>query len=126
MKLGLAIDWQAPAGAQIVAQIKDIIRSGKLKPGERLPGVRETAVEAGISFNTAARAYRQLRDGGWVVMRQGQGAYVAKPLLEEMDPEDRDQRLRELAQKYLYEASRLKADPAEAVRMLELTAAGDI
>jgi DNA-binding transcriptional regulator YhcF (GntR family) len=119
MKLGLAIDWQAPAGAQIVAQIEEIIRSGKLKPGERLPGVREAALEAGISFNTAARAYRQLRDAGWVVMRQGQGAYVANPLREEMDPQERDQKLRELALKYLYEASRLKAAPDEAVRVLE-------
>jgi 2-aminoadipate transaminase len=49
---------------------------GSRKPGERLPGVRELALQEGISLVTARNVYALLRDKGLIVVRQGSGSFV--------------------------------------------------
>jgi GntR family transcriptional regulator len=52
--------------------------SAELAPGSELPSVRRMAVDLGIHFNTVAEAYRTLAEEGWIELRQGRGATVAK------------------------------------------------
>ncbi|MDQ3565128.1 MAG: GntR family transcriptional regulator [Pseudomonadota bacterium] len=51
-----------PLKAQVVQQISDFIRSGKLKPGAALPSTRSLGEQRGISPETVRRAYVQLRE----------------------------------------------------------------
>ncbi|MGH8468669.1 MAG: GntR family transcriptional regulator [Gammaproteobacteria bacterium] len=51
-----------PLKAQVVQQISDFIRSGKLKPGASLPSTRSLGEQRGISPETVRRAYVQLRE----------------------------------------------------------------
>ena len=53
-----------PLYLQIAEQVRRLIALGALRPGERLPAVRELAVRARVNRNTAARAIQQLEADG--------------------------------------------------------------
>lgn len=61
---------------QIAEQVKYLIVRGELKPGERLPSVRELARELNVNQNTVVRAYLQLEHEQVVVSRRGGGTTV--------------------------------------------------
>ena len=65
-----------PIYAQIADGFRDQIRSGVLKDGERLPSVRELAMELTINPNTIQRAYRELEVQGWIASVPGKGSFV--------------------------------------------------
>lgn len=65
-----------PLYLQIAEQVRRLIALGALRPGERLPAVREIAVRARVNRNTAARAVQQLEADGIVRTRVGQGTFV--------------------------------------------------
>jgi GntR family transcriptional regulator len=62
---------------QISEQIRRLVALGALRPGDRLPTVRELAARTRVNRNTAARAFRQLESEGIVRTRVGQGTFVA-------------------------------------------------
>lgn len=70
----------APARAvdEISAQVREMIASGRLKPGDRLPAERELASRLHVSRNTLREALRALEHAGIVEMRKGAsgGAFV--------------------------------------------------
>jgi len=67
----------AGAGAEsIAANIEEAISSGALAPGDVLPPVRELAAQLGVNANTAAAAYRLLRDRGAVETAGRRGTRV--------------------------------------------------
>lgn len=66
-----------PIGVQIKGQIEYGIVSGSLKPGTRLPSVRELAAAEGVAHVTVSHVYRDLKREGLIVVRPGQGTYVA-------------------------------------------------
>jgi DNA-binding transcriptional regulator YhcF (GntR family) len=63
--------------AQLKGQIEFGIMSGALRPGMRLPSVRELAAGEGIAHVTVAHVYRELNADGLIRIRPGQGAFVA-------------------------------------------------
>lgn len=63
--------------ASIYDHFRGLIASGRLGAGERLPSVRQTALDLGIAPGTAARAYKQLERDGLVTSRTGAGTRVA-------------------------------------------------
>lgn len=67
---------QAPIYEQIIKQIKVMITSGKLKPGEALPSVRGLARELGISALTVKKAYDALEEEGLTVTVHGKGSFI--------------------------------------------------
>src|SRR4029450_7205336 len=66
-----------PISRQIAEQIATLCVSGGVKPGERLPSVRELARDLGVNQNTILRVYERLCREGVLEMRQGQGAFVS-------------------------------------------------
>ena len=65
-----------PIYRQIIQQVKYLVASGRLSPGEELPPIRNLAKQLLINPNTVARAYRDLESEGIVVSRQGAGTMV--------------------------------------------------
>lgn len=65
-----------PFYRQIVELVKFGIARGALEPGERLPTVRQMAVDLSINPNTVVRAYRQMEIEGVLVTQQGSGTFV--------------------------------------------------
>ncbi len=66
-----------PISRQIVDQIASLCASGTLRPGERLPSVRELARELAVNQNTILRVYERLAGDGLIDVRHGQGTFVA-------------------------------------------------
>ena len=65
-----------PIYAQITDGIRQQISAGVLQKGDKLPSVRELAVELSINPNTIQRADRQLEIEGWIATVPGKGCFV--------------------------------------------------
>lgn len=76
--LSFVLDFRSgvPIYVQIVEQVQQLVVSGKLKPGDQLPTVRQLASELRVNFNTVARAYRMLDEAGLISTQQGRGTYL--------------------------------------------------
>ncbi|BFL47730.1 GntR family transcriptional regulator [Lactonifactor longoviformis] len=66
-----------PIYEQITSQIKQMIMSGELRPGDALPSMRLLAKELRISVITTKRAYEDLERDGFICTQVGKGSYVA-------------------------------------------------
>jgi GntR family transcriptional regulator len=69
-----------PAYLQLVRQVREALRLGWLKPGDRLPTVRDVVASSGVNANTVLKAYRELELSGLVAARQGSGTFVTASL----------------------------------------------
>lgn len=69
--LGVAIetDGSSPAYLQLYEQLRDLILSGRLSPGDRLPSTRAFASELSLSRTTLVAAYDQLQSEGYLETR---------------------------------------------------------
>jgi GntR family transcriptional regulator len=78
-----------PFYRQIIEQIKFGISRGRLSPGDRLPTVRQLAVNLSINPNTVIRAYRELEIEGVLETHQGSGTFVGhqKPEIDQLEKE---------------------------------------
>lgn len=76
MDIRIDPDSAVPIYQQIVNSIKHQVATGRLKPGEQLPTVRELAADLRINPNTVARAYDQLDSDSVISTQQGRGTYV--------------------------------------------------
>jgi GntR family transcriptional regulator len=66
-----------PIYLQIVNQVKYLVASGRLAPGEELPPIRALAEQLIVNPNTVARAYRELERAGVVEKRRTAGTFVS-------------------------------------------------
>jgi len=65
---------------QIVSGIQQQVDERILRPGTRLPSIRQFAQDHQISRFTVVQAYDRLVASGYVKSRRGSGFYIAKPL----------------------------------------------
>lgn len=65
-----------PLYRQIIEQVKFAIAGGNLQPGDRLPTVRQLAVDLSLNPNTVIRAYREMEIEGLLDTQQGSGTFV--------------------------------------------------
>lgn len=61
---------------QLIDNIRHLILSGEIKPGEKLPSVRNLAKELGINPNTIQKAYNELERQGIILTLPGRGSVV--------------------------------------------------
>jgi GntR family transcriptional regulator len=67
-----------PPYLQIVQQVKQDIRMGLLKEGDKLPTVKEVVTMIAVNPNTVVKAYRELESLGLVEGRAGIGTFVLR------------------------------------------------
>src|SRR3954449_6027436 len=77
MQIHISPSDGVPIYLQIVNQIKYLVSSGRLTPGEELPPIRSLAERLVINPNTVARAYRELEVEGLVEKRRTAGTFVS-------------------------------------------------
>jgi GntR family transcriptional regulator / MocR family aminotransferase len=66
-----------PLGSQLVRELREAIRSGRLVAGERLPSSRMLAGELGVSRGLVLDCYQQLQAEGFLTSRGGSATRVA-------------------------------------------------
>ncbi len=76
LKVNLDFSSGTPIYIQIVDQVRALLLSGDLKPGDQLPTVRQLASELRVNFNTIARAYRLLDEAKLISTQRGRGTYL--------------------------------------------------
>lgn len=95
------IEWSfsndKPIYAQIVEQIKKLIVSGELKPGEKIAAVRELAGEAEVNPNTMQRALAELEQTGLIYTQRTSGRFITDnmALIQKMKDELANEKIRE-------------------------------
>jgi GntR family transcriptional regulator len=62
---------------QIREQIRLLILTGQLQPGDELPSIRAVAAELSINPNCVSSAYASLEAAGWLSTAEGSGIFVA-------------------------------------------------
>ena len=102
------IDYNSsqPIYQQVIEQIKLTVVNGGIKPGDRMPSIRELAKKLKINPTTTARIYNELAHEGVLILRQGQGAFVA-PKVVSLASEEIHRIISEYARKMLVEGLRL-------------------
>ena len=114
------MNWQfsndAPIYAQLIGQIRAGIVSGAFSPGERLPSVRDLAMEAGVNPNTMQRALTELEREGLLVSGGTSGRSVTQD--EAVLVAMREQTLEELARECAEKFMTFGVTPTQAAQLL--------
>jgi GntR family transcriptional regulator len=76
MKISIDIDDPAPPFAQLIAQVKSAVQSGRLRPGQPLPSIRQLANDLALNLKTVAKAYRLLERDAVIQTRGYRGSFV--------------------------------------------------
>jgi GntR family transcriptional regulator len=78
MDITINVTDGVPIYRQIVNQVKYLVASGLLRPGEELPPIRTLALQLKVTPNTIVKAYGELEIAGVVQKRQGSGTFVSE------------------------------------------------
>ena len=91
MAIEIKLDLKSgvPFYRQIIDQVKAAIATESLSPGDRLPTVRQLAVDLSINPNTVSRAYTELELTGLVETQMGSGTFVGNRPVKRDDVERR-------------------------------------
>jgi GntR family transcriptional regulator len=107
----------SPIWSQIEEGVRRLVASGALEPGAAVPSVRDLARELNVNPATVAKAYQRLTESGLLVVRRGDGTYVAdRP--PAMSRAERARILRDAATRYAALAATLGVTEDDAADAL--------
>jgi GntR family transcriptional regulator len=109
---------RTPIYAQLERVLRAAIATGRLKPGDQLPTVRQLAVDLSINANTVARVYGELERQGVIETRRGVGSFVSATPAEAHPPHEHERRLGGFVTRVLADADRLGFTADELARAI--------
>ena len=118
MQLYIATGDGVPIYLQIANQVKHLIASQRMAPGDEMPPIRVLAHQLLVNPNTVARAYLELERAGLVVKRHGSGTYIS----DQGSPLGRKERLKILTERVdalVTEASHLQVTPEDLLKLIK-------
>ena len=102
---------------QIIDEIRKNIICGVYAPGDRVPSVRQLAMDASVNPNTVQRAFSLLEEEGLLVSKSTTGRYVTEDA-ERIAKEREKERLKTVKE-LLKAASSLGITPRELIEMIK-------
>lgn len=111
-----------PIYAQLERAIRAEIAAGRLRSGDRLPTVRQLAVELRINANTVAKVYSELERVGVLATQRGVGTFVREPNdvhLPKPNARERERKLLQLTDRLLADAHAAGLGIDDIIRHLE-------
>jgi GntR family transcriptional regulator len=109
-----------PLYAQLERAIRVAIATGRLRPGGKLPTVRQLAVDLRINANTVAKVYGELEHSGVLETRRGVGTFIRDVGSRAASIPDRERQLADLADRFLAGADALGFSADEAITFLKV------
>lgn len=77
MNIQLDLTDGVPIYRQIANQIRYLVASGQLMPGDEIAPVRSLAMQLKVTPNTVVKAYKELESAGVLYKRRGAGTYIS-------------------------------------------------
>ena len=110
-------DNNRPIYIQLVESLRIKIISGKFKPGERLPSVRELALITKVNPNTMQKALAELEEEGLIYTERTNGKFVTenKELIEKIKIE----LAKEKVKKFINDVNDIGITCEEAIQYLQ-------
>lgn len=118
MQIRISQEDGTPIYQQVMHQVRLLVSTGRLEPGEQLPAVRRLARQLLINPNTVARAYRELESGGVVKSRPGVGVFVAEGS-SPLSRKEKNRLVNERIDALLIEADQLNFDTETVLTMVK-------
>lgn len=113
--------WSLNSDRPIYAQILEVIQlriiSGRYRPGEKIPSVRDLAAEAGVNPNTMQKALAELERNGLVVTQRTSGRMVTEDM--DMIQTTRNKLAREQVCEFIDKMKELGFSKREVVELFE-------
>ena len=107
-----------PIYQQIVAGMRREVLTGIFGPDQRLPSIRDLALELKVNPNTIAKAYQEMEQMGVIYFKRGQGAFVA-PRQEEERMQEARQEIGRLFSEIISIARSMNLPPQQLHSILE-------
>src|SRR6516162_2462799 len=92
-----------PVYRQLIDQVQAGIASGTLSVGDRLPTVRQAAVDLEVNPNTVMRAYREMEIRGVLDTQQGTGTFISYEPVKQ-DAVERQRQLNQIVSEFVARA----------------------
>ena len=108
---------EIPIYIQLVEQLKIYIISGTLKPGERLPSIRELALQTKVNPNTMQKALSEMEDLKLVYTERTNGKFVTED--QELINKYKKQYADEISKKYFKSMENIGFNNVETISYLE-------
>jgi DNA-binding transcriptional regulator YhcF (GntR family) len=115
--MNFVFDNNAPIYIQLVEQLRIHIISGRLSAGERLPSVRDLALQIKVNPNTLQKALSELEDAGLIFTERTNGKFVTEDL--SLIEKERLEYANELSQKFILNMENIGFTKQEAIKYLE-------
>ena len=100
-----------PLWLQLRNRLVYLISSGQIAAGEKLPTVRELAVDLQIHYNTVGKVYQDLEKDGYITSKRGRGTFADSAYLANRDAAVNP--AESLTDRYIQDASSLGLNPDE-------------
>ena len=116
-KVTFVFDNNIPIYVQLVEQIKIHIISGRLSPGERLPSVRDLALQTKVNPNTMQKALSELEQTGLIFTERTNGKFVTTD--ESLINKYKKEYAYKLSQNFFVSMKNIGFDNFEAIKYLK-------
>lgn len=119
--------WNLTSDRPIFMQIIEIIQleiiSGKYRPGDKLPSVRDLASEAAVNPNTMQKALSELERSGLVYSQRTSGRFITEDV--KMIEELKSSLAKEKIHEFLENMQKLGFQKEETIRLMMETLKGE-
>ena len=106
-----------PIWLQLRNRLIYLITSGYYACGDKLPTVREMAVDLGINYNTVSKVYQDIERDGYIVSKRGRGTFVHDKYRSAS--ETADNAVDSLADVFIQQCRELGVPRADIVELVE-------
>ena len=115
--MNFIFDNDRPIYIQLVEQLKEYIVSGEFKAGEKLPSVRDFAMQIKVNPNTVQKALAEIENQKLIYTERTNGKFVTEneELIENVKKELANQKV----QKYFQDMNKLGIDKQDAITYLQ-------
>lgn len=117
MKMNYEFDNNIPIYIQLVERLKIDIISGKLKPGDRLPSVRDYALSLKVNPNTMQKALAELEEIKLIFTERTNGKFVTSD--QKLIDKFREKYANELSNKYFLGMQSIGFNKKETINYLK-------